>query len=745
MTKLLLSFLFLLFTPLLLLASDGLTLGYSDFQASKPIRLASAIEVVSDPKGTLLIDSIIHPAFSSRFISLAKTHIADISPVYWVKFTVRNTSAIAQECKLSVPFADYVHLYYPDNTGAYHMQFSGDMVPLNNRAVKTGKLVFFPIYLPARSVQTFYVRCESRNAIAQQFKSFTLRTLNIYPQPVFEENFGTAHRINQALFFGAMLIMLLYNLFIFSTLKDITYLMYVGYTCMLITFVASNDGFILELFLLNKPHLDLYIRFISTPALIFLYLLFSKSFLKPHQYANRWTRPINGLLWVLPCIMLSMCLGYWHIGRSLAIISAIISFLLILIVSFKSLKEGYTPAKFFLIANILLIAGATLYAIDRFFNTSQNLVIQYGLQLGIICEVAFFSFGLAARINLTQLELKDQILENERLEKEKEIGLKRVIEEKNRELEEKVIERTAEVVHQKEEILTQNELLSLNYQQLEAAQQLIEKQNQALASANTKLEKAVMMRTKELQTANEELLKSNQELDRFIYRTAHDIKGPLARLIGLSHVALLDVQDGLSLSYLEKLNFEANYLNYILSRLSSIYEINHKQLAIKPINVEELIHRTIDQLKFVEGYSQTTLAVEVLQQVNFSSDEYLLTFILQNLLENAIFFQQKTNEVAHQVDILVRKEGSSLLIFVRDNGTGIPSEEAATIFDMFSKAAGKYKTAGMGLYMAQLCAHKLGGTIQLVKSEHGATEFLVKLHLMIRKPTVKKWPSLLEN
>jgi signal transduction histidine kinase len=745
MRKLLFTCLFLLSIPLSILASEGLTLSYSDFHTSKPIRLVSTIEVVSDSRGTLLIDSVINPAFSSKFIPLAETHMAGSSPVYWVKFTLKNSSAVAQECKLSVPFADYAHLYYPDITGSYHMQFSGDRVPLHNRAVKTGKLVFFSLYLPARSVQTFYIRCESRNAIAQQFKSFTLRTLNIYPQSLFEENFGTAHRINQALFFGAVLIMLLYNLFIYSTLKDITYLLYVGYTCMLVVFLASNDGFIFELFLPNKPHLDLYIRFVSTPALIFFYLLFSKSFLKPHQYANRWTWPINGLLWLLPCLILSMCMGYWHIGRSLAIISAIVSFLLILIVSFKSLSKGYTPAKFFLIANILLIIGATLYAVDRFTNNSQNLVIQYSLQLGIICEVAFFSFGLAARINLTQLELKDQILENERLEKEKEIGLKRVIEEKNRELEEKVLERTAEVIHQKEEILTQNELLSLNYQKLEAAQHLIEKQNKALATANTKLEKAVMKRTKELQTANEELLKSNQELDRFIYRTAHDIKGPLARLIGLSHVALLDVQDNLSLSYLEKLNFEANFLNYILSRLSRIYEINHKQLAIKQIDIEELLYRIVDQIKFVEGYSQTKLSIEVLQQTSFSCDEYLLSFILQNLLENAIFFQQKINNAAHQVDVLVKEEGSTLLILIRDNGTGIPSEESTTIFDMFSKAAGKYKTAGMGLYMAQLCAHKVGGSIQLIKSEPGDTEFLVKLPLTLQKPAAKKWHSFLIN
>jgi signal transduction histidine kinase len=731
MSKLILTLVVWVCCPFLVFASEVITLRYSDFQSAETIPLSSFIEVATDPEGNLPFDSVVTPSFSDRFIPLAKAAITDNIAFHWIRFTIINESALMQECKLSVPFADYIQFYHPhfkDTTGSlYDMQFSGDRVPLKNRAVKAGPLVFFSVILPAGSRQTFYARIESKHSIARQFLKRTFYSINVYPQAVFDNKYGKSYIVYQSLFFGAVIVMMMYNFFIYITLKDLAYLFYVCYTLMLVIFLSANTGLLLELVLPDYPEIDLYLRFQSTPVLLFFYVLFSKFYLKPSQYARRWTIFVNGLLIFLPLILLAMMAGYWVLGRNLCIVSVILSFVVLIGISIESLSRGYTPAKYFLIANALLILGGLAYALDNFIASAQHLFAQYSLQIGVISEIIFFSFGLTYRINLIQLALKDKILENERLEKERERDLKQLIEEKNRELEIKVTERTAEVVHQKEEIIAQNELLFLNNTHLEEAQQLIKKQNQALSSANTRLEKAVLDRTKELRATNQRLIKSNLELDRFIYRTSHDIKGPLARLIGLSHVALLDVADKTSLVYLQKLHFEAKHLNYILSRLSTIYEINHWQMSVSTIEFGELVKQVFEKIKSVEGYHRMKLSVDVRQNLNFCSDEKLVSFILQNLAENAVFFQQKSNETTHQVQVEVKQEKSNLIIRVADNGIGILPEEAPVIFDMFSKAAHTHKTAGMGLYMARLCAQKLGGSIHLVESKPGFTEFIVSL------------------
>ena len=63
-----------------------------------------------------------------------------------------------------------------------------------------------------------------------------------------------------------------------------------------------------------------------------------------------------------------------------------------------------------------------------------------------------------------------------------------------------------------------------------------------------------------------------------------------------------------------------------------------------------------------------------------------------------------------------------------ENGIGIKEDDIPYVFEMFSKAAGKYKTPGLGLYMTKLSVEKLGGIIQLINTS-GPTEFEVKIPL----------------
>ncbi len=120
-----------------------------------------------------------------------------------------------------------------------------------------------------------------------------------------------------------------------------------------------------------------------------------------------------------------------------------------------------------------------------------------------------------------------------------------------------------EIVSQKEEIESQKESIVLNHSELERAHAIIKDQNIELAQLNNKLQSTVDIRTKELEMANHELRFANLELDNFIYKSSHDIKGPLVRLLGVCHVALLDIQDEKSREYFLMLHKTAKHINEI--------------------------------------------------------------------------------------------------------------------------------------------------------------------------------------
>ncbi len=455
----LLGLLYLFLIPFSLFAQKGEeTLEINNRQNS--FALGKSIGVLNDLDGNLHISEVINRNMNNQFLELEidkkiNPKINLNAKVHWIKFRLENQASGFEEYKLSVAYTDYVSFFIPTQNGSYVEAESGDLFELAERPVKNGFMVFHKFLAPHNEPQTYYVRLESTTKISSQFRKVALRSLVIYPEKGFEERF-LSPRFYQAFFYGAILIMVFYNLFIFFSLGSKDYLYYVLYLFGLIVFFSSNGGYIMEVLLPNQPRLDLYIRFLSTPFLLFFYLQFSQAYLntknltKLHQVIN----VLKGIF--VLSFLLMFPVRQWMLGRSIFIFAAIFSYLFILFVTYKEIRRGYSPAKYFMLANILLIIGAVLFAMPRIFGNVQNPLTQYGVQLGVLLEVALFSVGLADRINVARRDLAEQTLANERLQLEKEREKQKIIEEKAAELEQKVIERTREVVEKKDEIEKQN-------------------------------------------------------------------------------------------------------------------------------------------------------------------------------------------------------------------------------------------------------------------------------------------------
>jgi signal transduction histidine kinase len=634
------------------------------------------------------------------------------APVHWIKLTILNRFKKAQPLYLAVPFSDSVQLYSIDFSGKVNIQKSGDLVPLDQRGNRTGQMVIVNFTVPASSVQSYYLKLQGNSEISKQFKPFTLRSIELYSQRGFDKRFKES-RLIQAFYYGAVIIMLLYNLIIFFILRYRSYSSYVVFLLSLIVFLASNNGYLVELLWPNFPRFDLYLRFLSTPFLLAAYLGFSQIFLESSIHAKKINTVINLLLIYFMFSFALMLSGEWFAGRSFVIVGGIISFIVIFICAIRVYRKGNTPAGYFILGNFLLLIGGVVYALERIDLIAFNLLSQYSLQISSVIQLALFSIGLADRINLSDKQLVEQRLVNAQLEKESEIEKKIIIEEKNRELEIKVKERTQSLEEKNKE--------------LEIAQHLIKEQNEELAAINTGLEAMVQSRTKELNMINEALERSNKELDFFIYRTAHDIRGPLARVLGLCHVGLLEIADDTAIDYLKKLQVNAQSLNHILSRLSAVYQINTIDIKYEPINLSQLTQDILKELTFYEGFENLSFFVKVSKKQVVETDKRLLKFVLMNLIENAIKFQKLDSPQKGKVWIDVSQKDGRIIVNIKDDGIGIPPEDVPNIFEMFSRAALKYNNAGLGLYMVKISVEKLNGKIEVVENAEGLTEIQAEI------------------
>lgn len=263
---------------------------------------------------------------------------------------------------------------------------------------------------------------------------------------------------------------------------------------------------------------------------------------------------------------------------------------------------------------------------------------------------------------------------------------------------------------------------------LSEAKETIQEQNKLLETQNRFLDKEVEIKNQNLRQVNKSLKQVNEELDNFIYKTSHDIRGPLASLKGMCNVALMDVKDATARDYLHKLDATAERLNGILTRLLIINQINNSKLSVSRIDLNSIVSEVI-QLEHKKGYpKKVELRSHLEGETLIVSDRTLIRIVLENLVDNAIKFYNDSDRVNSFVDIYVDMlENNHARVRVVDNGIGISEVNPGKLFRMFFRASERSETGGIGLYIVKTAMTKLGGDVGLSTTPEGHTEFYITL------------------
>lgn len=280
---------------------------------------------------------------------------------------------------------------------------------------------------------------------------------------------------------------------------------------------------------------------------------------------------------------------------------------------------------------------------------------------------------------------------------------------------------------QKEALARQKEYIEERNQELEDAQQIIELQNIQLVEANQFLEEKVKDRTKELKLTMQELSKSHADLDYFIYRSAHDLKGPVARISGLAQIIKHISQDKEVLVCADHLEGTVTGMNTLLSRLLETLELKTAEVILQSTNLKQII---TEQLHLWHDQGKITPANIKMTEGDWpyvQTDANLLGKIIGNIIQNAISFQDKKVAMQLSFEYIVYEAG--VLLRIKDNGQGIIKEAQERIFDLFYIGNVESNGAGLGLYEAKTLIHKINGKIRLLKSRPNETVFELELPL----------------
>lgn len=307
----------------------------------------------------------------------------------WIKFTLHNleNKTISKILEFDDPLVTNISFF--ENNRLIKIEGL-----LNKEFIRKSVNPFLKINLKKNETKTYYIKVSSKKT------AMTLK-LNLYSNDNFyyEEIF---HQVILGLFFGAMIILALYNFSIFLIIRDISYLYYVGYISTLVfhhlLYVGFANIYFFDTEIMNKI-VDYAAIFIAMPVLFLA--LFTKSFLETKQYFK-----INIVLNFLILVMiLSVILfsfsNYFLQYRN--VIPILLMFYLFAITLYSLIKRN-VQAKLILFGwTVILFAGLVMYLSSTgIFNIDFS--SYYIVEISFVLEALIFSIALANRIKILQEE-----------------------------------------------------------------------------------------------------------------------------------------------------------------------------------------------------------------------------------------------------------------------------------------------------------------------------------------------------
>lgn len=219
--------------------------------------------------------------------------------------------------------------------------------------------------------------------------------------------------------------------------------------------------------------------------------------------------------------------------------------------------------------------------------------------------------------------------------------------------------------------------------------------------------------------------RKNAELDSFFYRISHDLKGPIASLLGLRNMVEMEIAHPPSKYYFDLYHSQILRINNIVMDLINLTRMNHAEGIKTQIDFERLIQECIHSYSYLENFKGIQFITEIEKDLVFDSEWAIVNTILQNLIENSIKYTRKNAQ--SYVAIRVARENDQVKIQVEDNGVGIRESDQPRVFDMFFRANDYVQGTGLGLYILKRAVERLGGSVIFTSELQAGTSFTVFL------------------
>ncbi|MDL1948299.1 hypothetical protein FBQ97_00580 [Acidobacteria bacterium ACD] len=466
---------------------------------------------------------------------------------------------------------------------------------------------------------------------------------------------------------GLLIAMTLYNLFLYTAVRDRTYLLYVAFLVPFGFVWLARSGHAFELFWWFAPGWDRVSSFYLIALALSGGILFAADFLATRRAAPALHRFLLGCFAATALATLLGLAGAWALAQQVLALSALATSLVMVAGGALVWGRGFAPARLFLLAWLALIGANIAYILAWFRLLPSTFLTVYGVQIGSALNALLLAFGLADRIRL---------LARERAAAQKAL---------HESLEAEVRARTAE---------------------LDAAR---ERAEEARAQAE----------------------EASRAKSVFLATMSHELRTPLNAIVGYSELLreeAMETGNRAAADDLRKVWTAGRHLTELIDGILDLSKIEagRMEIAREPFDADQMVAEVVATVKPLVERGRNRLVVEAREIGGMTGDRVRLRQVLLNVLSNAAKFTQDG-----LVRIEARSGDGDVVFEVTDTGIGLSPEQAAKIFEPFVQAdsgtSRRYGGTGLGLAISRRLCRLMGGEIDVRSVPGEGSTFTIRL------------------
>jgi signal transduction histidine kinase len=680
--------------------------------STESLKIGGDVLLIEDKNNDLTLEQVVH-IHSGKMLKNSLPKIGLSNSAFWIKFNVINRTKSNLILKFNQPRLNKIIFYSNEKNNLFKEISYGEDVSIANRQYKY-PAYYFDLNISKGDTGTYIVKFSASEPIVLDVEIETESTI------ISEE---INNELILGMYIGIIFVMAFYNLFIYFTTIDTSYLYYVVYIISVGLTQITIQGYGHKYIWPDLYYFDCVAVILFSTAGAIAAIEFMKVFLQTKIYVPL----LHKFLLVFEIIFILGFIihftNYKLISFSIVQFATLALSIYILVIATIVFLKGFRPAIFFLISWIILLIAAFVFISKDFGLFPYNFITTYSMQIGSGLEITLLSFALADRINI--------------FKKEKETSQAQAL-----------------------EALLQNELIIRNQ--------------------NIVLENKVEERTKKLQDINEELyitlseLKQTQSqlvnsekmasLGQLTAGIAHEINNPINFVVSNVKPLKRDIEEIYELINLyDTINIgDTNSSEKIIEvrkyRKEIDYDYLKQEISHMIKGIEDGAIRTAEIVKGLRVFSRldendlkrtdineginatlTLLNPEISGSIDLVKNfEHLpkiecfpgkLNQVFMNILNNAIYAIKENTKRTEKgkLEITTTFDDQFVRINIKDNGIGMSEEVRKKIFDPFftTKPVGKGTGLGMSITFSIINDHR--GVINLHTKYSIGTEFIIQL------------------